>query len=204
MSLRFRVERGLGFVRRLFRRQPVAARNRDYVRDWISPDGLPYRVRTYERQRKGGTRPLLSNPTTAEIVAAFAAHQAHSVLEVGCGWGRLLAELAEHEYDLHGCDVSEHMLGLCPPGLQVFLHDIAVEDDRFVAANAGRWDVVFTRGVMLYFVEAPNEMAQAMRNMEALAARKVIVWEWPEVCEQMARTWPSRKFEYHVSEHRDE
>lgn len=44
------------------------------------------------------------------------------VLEVGCGTGRLLAELAWHDYRLHGIDASEGML--------------AIARERFTAAKA--------------------------------------------------------------------
>src|SRR5882672_5512354 len=88
--------------------------DRDYVRDWVDSRGRDYRLRVFERQRKGGLQPLVSNPTVAEIRQALEAcspSMKDSILEVGCGWGRLLEEL-HSDFDIAGCDVSDDMLGL--------------------------------------------------------------------------------------------
>jgi hypothetical protein len=174
----------------------------DYVRDWIRPEGLAYRMRAYERQRKGGTQPLTSNPTVDELRSALNVHQPKSVLEVGCGWGRLLEELSR-DFDIQGCDVSMDMLKLCSPQLNVFHIDLAVENQPFLRENAARWDVLFTRGVMLYLRE-DIQMAYAMNNMLMLASKKILIWEWPEVCERMKTFSNSSQFEYHPIEHSSE
>jgi|GEM_PF-842595 len=176
---------------------------RDYVRTWVESEGLTYRMRTYERQRKGGSKPLVSNPTVDEVRSALRAYQPKSVLEVGCGWGRLLEELA-HDFNIEGCDVSVDMLKLCPTQLKVFHADFAIENQSFLRENAARWEVIFTRGVMLYLMEAPVQVAYAMNNMLMLASKKILIWEWPEVCELMRRFSDSSKFEYHPIEHRSE
>src|SRR5258707_15393363 len=92
---------------------------RDYLRDWVNPEGLAYRIQVYERQRKGGTQPLIENPTANEVRNALRAYQPRSVLEVGCGWGRLLEDL-DGEFNVEGCDVSPDMLKLCSTNLKTF------------------------------------------------------------------------------------
>jgi predicted TPR repeat methyltransferase len=157
----------------------------------------------FRRQAKDGDMPLLSNPTIEEVRASLRANGATRVLEVGCGWGRLIEGLSG-EFDVQGCDVSEDMLRLCPSSLRVFHLDVAVDNYGFLKDNVARWDVVFTRGVMLYFMEVPIQMAYAMNNMMAMARTRVIVWEWPEVCARMQDFCDSDKFEYRPIEHRSE
>lgn len=176
---------------------------RDYRRDWVNPEGAAYRMGVYERQRKGGEKPLVENPSADDVRSALKAHGARSVLEVGCGWGRLLEEISP-EFEAEGCDVSDDMLRLCAKGLKTFHHDITVENIPFLRANAGRWDAIFTRGVMLYFMEFPVQMAYAMNNMMMLSAKKILIWEWPEVCDRMRDFSDSPKFEYHPLERRSE
>ena len=169
-----------------------------YLDVWVKPEGREYRREVYERRRRGGTEPLDKDPTAEELVAALSEHRPASVLEVGCGWGRLLDDL-RGRFDVEGCDVSPEMLEKCDPALKVFRLDIAVDNYNFLADNAERWDVLFTRGVMRYLTH-PVPMAFAMNNMLMLAAKKVLIWEWPDVCEQMRRFSDSPKFEYHPIE----
>ncbi len=178
-------------------------RTRDYERDWVNPEGREYRMAVYHRQRQGGDRPLVSNPSADEVRQALLAHSPRQVLEVGCGWGRLLEEIAG-EFNIQGCDISDDYLALVPKHIKVFKHDIALEDQQYYRANADAWDVLFTRGLMLYFMDHPEQMAQVMNNMMSLAAKKIIIWEWPEVCKKMQQVCASDKFEYHPIEHRDE
>ncbi len=171
---------------------------RDYRVLWAGSYGLG----AYERQSRFGTKPLVANPTVDEVRAALQVVSPESVLEIGCGWGRLMEEL-EGDFKVEGCDVSAEMLARCKPGLRVFQHDIAVENLDFLRKNRERWDVLFTRGVMLYLTE-PVHVAYAMNNMLMLAKKKILIWEWPEVCDFMKRFSDSSKFEYHPIEHRDE
>ncbi|MHB8628332.1 MAG: hypothetical protein ACYDBJ_24945 [Aggregatilineales bacterium] len=181
----------------------TASVQRDYKRTWVSQEGRAYRMSAYERQRAGGLKPLDANPTLDEIRAALRIHAPQSVLEVGCRRGRLLDGLKD-EFNIEGCDVSPDMLKQCPPGLPVFEFDVATEQWQFVHDNAGRWDVIFVRGVMLYLIENPLQTAYAMNNMLMLASKKILIWEWPEVCAQMQDFSDSLKFEYHPIEHRNE
>lgn len=166
-----------------------------YLDVWVKPEGREYRRQFYERQRGEDESPHARRPEAEEVVAALSRHEPRSVLEVGCGWGRLLEVLRGH-FEAEGCDVSPEMLEKCAPGLKVFRFDIAVENYGFLTDNCGRWDVVFTREVLAYLTH-PVLLTYAMNNMMMLAARKVLVWERPEVCEQMKLISGSSKFEYH-------
>ena len=181
----------------------IRVRERDYVRDWIRSEGAEYRKYTYERQNVNGKNPLISNPTINEVLEVLKANGARRVLEVGCGWGRLISQLAFH-FEVAGCDVSSEMLALCPSGLKVAESDITKLSDSFVMANKKQWDVVFTRGVMLYFMEDAEQMISAMNGLMLLATKKIIIWEWPEVCDAMKQICSSNLFEYHPIEHRAE
>jgi trans-aconitate methyltransferase len=177
--------------------------DRDYIRTWVDSQGRDYRFGVFEKQRKGGLKPLVANPTVAEIRQALAVYNPGAILEVGCGWGRLLEEL-HCDFDIAGCDVSDDMLALADPRLKTFKLDIATENIPFMRANAQRWDVLFTRGVMMYLMDVPVHIAYAINNMLMLAAKKIIIWEWPEVCEKMRQFSSSPKFEYRPIEHRSE
>lgn len=176
---------------------------RDYLRDRVNPEGRDYRLGVYERQRQGGAKPLISNPTIDEIRLALRAHSPLSVLEVGCGRGRIMEELVD-EFDMAGCDISEDMLKLCPPHLRVFRYDIIAQNHSLLKAHQNRWDIIFTRGVTMYFMENPVQMAYAMNNLLMLAGKKIIVWEHQKVCDRMREFSSSRKFEYRPIEQRSE
>lgn len=173
---------------------------RDYIRDWVSPEGREYRMEVYNRQREGGTKPLVDNPRVEDLRAAIAMYDPRTVLEVGCGWGRLVRALLEDfsiTFAIFGCDISRDMIGHCQ-GLPVLWHDICADLPEFHA----QYDVVFCRGLMLYLT--PDQQAVAMRNMSALARKKVLVWEWTDVCEQMQSHTKDPKFEFHAIPVRDE
>jgi hypothetical protein len=173
-----------------------------YRRLWVNSEGKAYRKAVYERQRAGGTQPLMTNPTFDTIRDALRAHAARRVLEVGCGWGRLLEQLTE-EFDVQGCDVSDEMLAWCRSDLKVFHCDIASDDSAPFTAMRGGWDVLFMRGVMVAF-EEPRLLASVMNNMLALRPRKILVWDWPEVCDRMRQVSNHPSFEYHVMRHATE
>jgi 2-polyprenyl-3-methyl-5-hydroxy-6-metoxy-1,4-benzoquinol methylase len=170
-------------------------RKRDYEIDWINDQGKEYRLNVYKRQNKNGFLPLLSNPTLEEIKSKIDIYKPEKILEVGCGWGRIMEELHDF-YKIEGCDVCKDYLELCNPKLKTFYYDIAIENQDFVKLNFQKWDIIFTRGVMLYFMENPEQMAYAMNNMLMLASKGIIIWEWPEVCEKMKFFSNSDKFEY--------
>lgn len=189
-----RVLRGL--VNRIDRRP-------DYRSTWLGADGEAYRKAVYERQKQGGSRPLDANPTVDEVRGLLRLHRAKTVLEVGCGWGRLVGSLGE-EFGVTGCDVSEEMLALCPEGVEVFQFDLAADQWNYHSKASRRWDVVLCRGVMLYLVDEPLYVAYAMNNMLMFAREKILVFEWPEVCDVMRQISASPVFEYHPIQHREE
>ena len=183
-------------------RMALPAPDRDYRHCWVDLAGVEYRRRCFERQSAQGTRPLIGNPSLDEVRNALRSSKARSVLEVGCGWGRLLGALTP-EFEVAGCDVSDDMLRLCPPELKAFRHDIAIENLAFNREHHGRWHCLFTRGVMLYLMQ-PEQTAYAMNNMLMLASGDIHIWEWPEICQHMQLFSTSSRFIYHPIEHRDE
>lgn len=174
---------------------------RDYVRDWVSPEGKAYRERVFARQSAAGLKPLRDNPTFDEIRTAIDRHHPAKVLEFGCGWGRVL-EVLHPYYDIEGCDVADEYLAKVPPTIPTFKLDILTPPAGFIETHRGAWDVLFCRGVMLAF--SPDQMRTAMANLEQMAAKKVLIWEWAKVTKAMARAYPSPKFEYHPTVEKDE
>ena len=95
------------------------------------------------------------------------------------------------KFNAEGCDIAVDMLKECPPTVRAFHLDIAASDSSFFRLNEGHWDILFMRGVMLYLIDNPKHAAYAMNNMMLLAAKKILVWEWAEVC---ARSAPRERF----------
>ena len=176
--------------------------HRDYRQAWVNAAGIHYRMDVYRRQHDGGSRPLLDNPTIDEIAAVLRADGVRSVLEAGCGWGRL-ADGLRTAFDVTGCDISPEMLKLCPDGLKTFRIDLAVEDPTFIRANAGRWDAAFTRGVLLY-VNEPEACMYFINNLLAVTRGKVHCWEWPEVCERVRSVYGGERLALHPITHKEE
>lgn len=155
-----------------------------YQKLWVDPEGHDYRYAAFNRQSAKGSQPLLDNPTLEEVRDALRSYKAETVLEVGCGWGRLLEGLAD-EFKVSGCDVSPDMLKEVRPDIHTFLCDIAdpkVADKHQKLGWRGEFDVVFTRGVLHYLLEDPALVEQAKRNLMLMANYKVILWEYAEVC----------------------
>ncbi|MCE9629059.1 MAG: class I SAM-dependent methyltransferase [Candidatus Vogelbacteria bacterium] len=171
----------------------LPSHTRGYKYYWVKEDGKKYRLSMYDRQRKGGADPLHTNPNKKELVAVISVYNPKSVLEVGCGYGRLLLELKDH-FNVSGIDISRDLLDLCDSSLSVSEVDIVSATDEWLDSN--NWDVVFCRAVMMYFLNNESDMRMAMKNMESVANKKVIIWEWPHVCDYMKKVYPSDKFEY--------
>lgn len=170
---------------------------RSYLHYWVGNKGKEYRKNTYLRQSKDGTLPLISNPAVTEIRKELDKYAPESVLEIGCGWGRLLSELVPF-YRIEGCDISEEYLAQCPPETNAFKCDI------ITGIPNRKWDVVFTRAVIQYFVNDTEVLLMALQNVESTAKRKVIFWEWPHVCAEIQKTYPSDKFEFRHMKYREE
>lgn len=166
-----------------------------YEEIWVGPDGADYRQGTYDRQNKDGSKPLLTNPSVAEVKFFLRVHQAKTVFEVGCGWGRLMEQLQD-EFNVFGCDVSDDLIRLAHWQMKIIKMDI-VKD---AVDSLKPFDIVLTRGVMCYL----DDMLLAMQNMAKLATHKVLIWEHLAVCAKMDALWNSDKFEYHPIKYADE
>jgi hypothetical protein len=129
------------------------------------------------------------------VKAILHTHNLKSILEVECGSGQLLAQLAD-EFNVEGCDRSPD-LGQGSVGLKVFKYDIATASGEFELKNLSRWDILLTRGGMMHLIDTPLQTAYAMNNMLLLARTKILIWERPEVCWWMQQFSDSSKFEYY-------
>lgn len=154
-----------------------------YKKLWVDPEGLDYRMKAFNRQKTDGTKPLIDNPTFDEIKRTILRYEPRSVLEIGCGWGRILEQLKDEPYELWGCDVSQDMLDHVPGGLKVFPMDIASSSLN----GFTRWDVTFSRGVLHYLLDDPQLIDLAVSNIEMFTLVKCIVWERAHVCDAIAR-----------------
>ena len=108
------------------------------------------------------------------------------------------------EFNISGCDISDDMLKLCPADINVFKFDIISPSPKVLEENKNKWDVVLTRGVMLYFTKSKEHMEKAMRTMDTLTRKKILIWEWPEVSSFMKEISGNPKFEYHPIRHEEE
>jgi SAM-dependent methyltransferase len=192
------LSRALRLIRRGASPQPEVlevgkAAGRDYEKNWILKEGKKYRDVVYRRQSATGSRPLISNPTYDEMRAVFDTFSARRLLEVGCGWGRILEALHPY-YEIEGCDISDDYLSLVKAPAKAFKLDVINPPNNFLEEHAGGWDVVFCRGVMLY-LDRP-QIRKAMENMAKLASKRVVIWEWPHVCRIMHSENPDPKFNY--------
>ena len=181
---------------RSFAERRLPTHKRGYRYYWTSDEGKKYRLAMYKRQSKESDTPLVDNPTVEEMRSAIDPYVPKNVLEVGCGYGRILEQLKPF-YDIEGCDVSDDLLALAPQGIKTFKLDLVNPDNRWLQSHKGKWDVVFCRAVTMYFKEQPEDMRKAMRTMELLANKKVVVWEWAHVLEAM-KPYKSNKFEFHI------
>jgi SAM-dependent methyltransferase len=172
-----------------------------YEKLWVDPEGADYRMGVFARQKRDGSVPLVANPTIDEVRSALRINNAKTVLDVGCGWGRLMLEL-QSEFDVTGCDVSYDMLNRIPSGLKRFFLDIAKPIPEFVIVNyTEAWDVSFTRGVLHYL---DGNVEQAAENLNKLTKTKIIIWEHDDVCEAIAKVQPSSKFDFRPIKRLDE
>lgn len=163
----------------------VAMYNYNYKKQWIDSDGREYRMDFYNRSGK-----VVDNPTSDQLIEVLEAYQPSSILEVGCGYGRLLKPVTDHfGMSVAGCDVSSDMLKLCPVELTTFEHDLCLPT-KFT----DRWDVGYCRGVFMYFTA--EQIRTAMEEVAMLVRRHFIVFEWQEVCDLMQGIDSSVFFEF--------
>lgn len=117
----------------------------------------------------------------AALVRAFAPR---TVLDAGCGTGRIAAELARHGIDVVGVDSDPDMIERArnrAPGLRWVLADLAA------LALPERFDVVLLAGNVVPYVPAedrPAAVAACARHLEPggrLIAGFVLRPDWPDL-----------------------
>lgn len=78
----------------------------------------------------------------------------HTVLEIGCGTGLILEELAsrKHDIDITGFDLTEAMLAIAKERLSKFSH-VHLEHQNVTGLDMGQhFDLAFSYGGVWYFV----------------------------------------------------
>jgi hypothetical protein len=168
----------------------------DYQPLRFDPTINAYQMGIQERLRQQGSQVLETMPLIDVIKTALRVHTPTSVLQIGCGHGHILSELS-NEFNVVGCDGSSNLLRSYLPGLNVFEYDIAQATGDFEKSHLYEWETVFLYGVMRNLMTTPLQTAYTMNNLLLLASKKIIVWDWPEVCLRMQQFSDSPKFEYH-------
>lgn len=172
---------------------------RDYLDAWVNPIGAEYRKEFHERTGTYGSQPLVDNPTLVELIKAIERHSPRSILEVGCGYGRLLHPITQEyqECRVMGCDISKDMMDQAPGSVDIFEWDICERFDREKWINVpSTFEVAFARGVFMY-LEKGDRMFRAMKNLSAVISKVILVYEWPAVIEKMQAAYSDPLFEYH-------
>jgi SAM-dependent methyltransferase len=137
------------------------------------------------------------HPSVNFLKERINAHGATTVLDAGCGYGRLLEQLAPY-YQAEGCDVSKELVEqTAAKGLSAFQLDLVEASGEWQEAHKHRWEVSFCRAVFMFFIDHPEDTYRAMKTLDAITAKKVLIWDWEHVCDYMKKTYPSDKFEYH-------
>jgi len=166
-----------------------------YKKHWIDEQGKKQRDTLEERQSVTLQRFF---PTPAGLRRRIAAYNPQNVLDIGCGYGRLLEEMAKH-FNAEGCDVANDLLEKVRPDLRekVFQLDIVNPPPGWITEHRNNWDVSYAWAVFMYFIDDPESMASAMKHTDEITKKKIIIWDWKHVCDYMRSVYPSEKFEYH-------
>jgi SAM-dependent methyltransferase len=131
----------------------------------VHPRGDDYDIRFTERAAAG-----LDMHGEADFVAAFAPA---SVLDAGCGTGRVAIELARRGITVVGVDLDPEMLTTArakAPELDWRVGDLAT-----VALPDGHFDVVVMAGNVMIFVEPGTEGAVVTNLAASVAPQGVLV-----------------------------
>ncbi len=90
------------------------------------------------------------------------------ILEIGCGQGRVLLNLAFQGNKVIGVDISQEMLSICQSRLRN--HGIEIPlvcaDTRHVPFRGDTFELVFSVGVVEHFVETANAIQEHARVCE--------------------------------------
>jgi 2-polyprenyl-3-methyl-5-hydroxy-6-metoxy-1,4-benzoquinol methylase len=161
----------------------------------------------------------------ADLVSSF---QPTSVLDAGCGTGRVAVELARRGIDVTGLDLDEHMLAAAhrkAPELRWVLGDLAAIDLNEADGSATTFDAVVAAGnVMIYLAPGsePTVIGQLAGRLNPgghliagfqLRAERISLASYDDCCRQhglelAARysTWDGAPYDgdggYAVSVHR--
>lgn len=175
-----------------------------YKELWENPEKPEYRMAAYNRQNlETGSKPLLDNPNFNTIKTRIKLYNPSRVLEVGCGWGRILSQLQSESYEVWGCDVSSDMLNIC---LAAKLKAFPMDLTSSTLNGYSRWDVVFSRGVLHYLLESDEMIHQVVKNLELFTLRKCILWEYQETCDAVKKFMSPKLnlFDFQPIERKDE
>ena len=166
-----------------------------YQKHWIGEYGEKQRNTLKERQSITLQRFF---PTPEGLRRRIAAYDPKNVLDIGCGYGRFLEEMAKY-FNVEGCDVAKDLLEKVRPDLRekVFQIDIVNPPPGWVKERRNNWDVSYAWAVFTYFVDDFENMRSAMRHVDEITKKKIIIWDWKHVCDNMKKIYPSDKFEYH-------
>ncbi|KND50592.1 MAG: hypothetical protein AB202_03865 [Parcubacteria bacterium C7867-007] len=164
-----------------------------YKHYWV--DDKSYTLGT--KQRIAELPAVDKHPTIKELRAAVDKYKPETVLEAGCGYGRLVEQLTPY-YKIDGADLAEEFVAQAKEnGLSAFQLDLVSPDAVWLEAHAKHWDVAYCRAVFMFFIDHEEDTRNAMKTLERITKKKVLIWEWPHVCDYMKKTYPSDMFEYH-------
>jgi ubiquinone/menaquinone biosynthesis C-methylase UbiE len=109
----------------------------------------------------------------ADLVAGLLGDPPATVLDAGCGTGRVAIELARRGYDTVGIDVEESMLDAArkkAPGLEWVLGDLSSAD-----LPDSHFDLVVAAGNVMIFIELGTEAAVVANLARTVAPGGLVV-----------------------------
>lgn len=107
--------------------------------------------------------------------------KADTILDVGCGYGRITKMIAENFQDAHeitGIDISEDQLmnarEFCAGYRVGFFEQSILERFKFDP----RWDLVVAVEILMHIT--PNDIERAIENLTRVARRYILTCDWYE------------------------
>jgi len=156
--------------------QPASDANADQIAYWNGPAGRRWVQRQEEQD-------ALLAPVAEVLLDRAAARAGEFVLDIGCGWGGLAADLARRvapEGRVLGLDVSEVMLArareLLPQGLPL---ELARGDATVYPFEPGRADLLFSRFGVMFFADPARAFANMRRGLRSGARVAFACWREP-------------------------
>jgi SAM-dependent methyltransferase len=144
-------------ISRLFRGRTSAADViEEKCRSWDSPEAAS----TYAAATNAGD-PLFQT-VVAPLFRSYLDPGA-SVLDVGCGTGRLTFSLVDHGCRLTGCDISEHMLAELNRAKGDRHIDLRLTDGTRLPAADGEFDAVVSMDYLLHWPDWPQRLGEKAR-----------------------------------------